>query len=130
MRKQNKEVLSILEVPWLFKILLNYINIRIWNLKSLLSKSESVKFSLIELVKFSLIESVICLFTDASVKKIFFTVKSVKFHWWLVDFGWFKFWEYYILFMKQYTCVLDLIYWSMKFNIPKLTTYIIWFTQL
>ena len=56
----------------------------------LLSKSESVKFSLIE--------SVICLFTDSSVKKyfsllnqliftdesvkqIFFTVKSVNFHW-------------------------------------------------
>ena len=40
---------------------------------SLLSKSESVKFWLIE--------SVICLFTDSSVNKIFFTVKSVNFHW-------------------------------------------------
>ena len=39
----------------------------------LLSKSESVKFSLIE--------SVICLFTDSSVKTIFFTVKSVTVHW-------------------------------------------------
>ena len=57
---------------------------------TILSKSESVKFSLIE--------SVICLFTDSSVKKyysllkqliftnesekkIFSTVKSVNFHW-------------------------------------------------
>ena len=39
---------------------------------NVLSKSESVKFSLIE--------SVICLFTDSSVKKIFFTIKSVTFH--------------------------------------------------
>ena len=38
----------------------------------LLSESESVKFSLIK--------SVVCLFTDSSVKKIFFTVKSVIFH--------------------------------------------------
>ena len=38
----------------------------------LLSKSE--------LVKFSLIESVICVFTDSSVKRIFFNVKSVNFH--------------------------------------------------
>ena len=38
----------------------------------LLAKSESVKFSLIE--------SVICLFTELSVEKIFFTVKSVNFH--------------------------------------------------
>ena len=39
---------------------------------SLLFKSESVKFSLIE--------SVICLFTDFSMQTIFFTVKSVNFH--------------------------------------------------
>ena len=39
---------------------------------SLLSKSESVKFSLIE--------SVICLFTESSVETIFFTVKSVDYH--------------------------------------------------
>ena len=38
----------------------------------LLSKSESVKFSLIE--------PVICLFTESSVETIFFTVKSVSFH--------------------------------------------------
>ena len=38
-----------------------------------LSKSESVKFSLIE--------SVICLFTDLSVEKIFSTVISVNFDW-------------------------------------------------
>ena len=38
----------------------------------LLSKSESVKFSLIE--------SVICLFTDSPVKKIFVTIKTVNFH--------------------------------------------------
>ena len=37
-----------------------------------LSKSESVKFSLIE--------SVICLSTESSVETIFFTVKSVNFH--------------------------------------------------
>ena len=42
------------------------------DLTRLLSNSESVKFSLIE--------SVICLFTDSPVKKIFFTVKSVNFH--------------------------------------------------
>ena len=40
--------------------------------KKLLSKSESVKFSLIE--------SVISLSTDTSVNKIFFTAKSVIFH--------------------------------------------------
>ena len=55
----------------------------------LLSKSESVKFSLIESViclftdssvkkYFSLLNQLI--FTDSSVKKIFFTVKSVNFH--------------------------------------------------
>ena len=38
----------------------------------MLSKSESVKFSLIE--------SVICLFTESSVETIFFTVKSVNFY--------------------------------------------------
>ena len=38
----------------------------------ILSKSESVKFSLIE--------SVICLFTESSVETIFFTVKSLNFH--------------------------------------------------
>ena len=65
------------------------------NLKSikfasfLLSKSESVKFSLIESMiclftdssvkkYFSLLNKL--LFTDSSVKKIFFTVKSVNFH--------------------------------------------------
>ena len=37
-----------------------------------LSKSESVKFSLIK--------SVICLFTESSVETIFFTFKSVNFH--------------------------------------------------
>ena len=36
------------------------------------SKSQSVKFSLIE--------SVICPFTDSSVKMIFSTIKSVNFH--------------------------------------------------
>ena len=40
--------------------------------KEVLSKSESVKFSLIE--------SVICLFTESSVKTIFFTVISVISH--------------------------------------------------
>ena len=56
---------------------------------SLLSKSESVKFSLIESViylftdssvtkYFSLLNQLI--FTDSSVKKIFVTVKSVNFH--------------------------------------------------
>ena len=39
---------------------------------SILSKSESVKFSLVE--------SVISLFTELSVETIFFTVKSVNFH--------------------------------------------------
>ena len=42
-----------------------------WPTTFLLSKSESVKFSLIESGKFSLIESVICLFTDSSVRKYF-----------------------------------------------------------
>ena len=32
-------------------------------------------------VKFLLIESVICLFTDSQARKLFFTVKSVHFHW-------------------------------------------------
>ena len=54
----------------------NRINVRFWVTKVLcsymLSKCESVKFSLIE--------SVIFLFTDLSVKKIFFTAKSVNFH--------------------------------------------------
>ena len=36
-----------------------------------------------ELVKFSLIESVICIFTDSPVKKIFLTVKSVNYHWFI-----------------------------------------------
>ena len=56
----------------------------------LLSKSESVKFSLIESViwiftdssvkkYFSLLNQLI--FTDSPVEKIFFTVKSVDFHW-------------------------------------------------
>ena len=40
--------------------------------KSTYSKSQPVKFSLIE--------SVICLFTKSSVETIFFTVKSVNFH--------------------------------------------------
>ena len=39
---------------------------------AILSKFESVKFSLIE--------SVICVFTDSSVKKIFLTVKLVNFY--------------------------------------------------
>ena len=47
-------------------------DIKNWKNIVVLSKSESVKFSLIE--------SVICLFTDSSVEKIFFTVKSVNFH--------------------------------------------------
>ena len=38
----------------------------------LLSKSESVKFLLIE--------SVICIFTESPVNEIFFSVKSVNFH--------------------------------------------------
>ena len=42
------------------------------NYSYILSKSESVKFSLIE--------SVIFLFTNSSVETIFFTVKSVNFH--------------------------------------------------
>ena len=57
---------------------------------SALSKSESVKILLIESViclftdssvktYFSLLNQLI--FTDSSVKKIFFTVKSVNFHW-------------------------------------------------
>ena len=64
-------------------------NWMLFNLKPL-SKSESVKFSLIESVLclftdssvkkyFSLLNQLI--FTDSSVKKIFFTVKSVNFHW-------------------------------------------------
>ena len=32
-----------------------------------------------------------------------------------------------MLFVKQYTGVLILIYWGIKFNIPKLTTHIIGF---
>ena len=52
----------------------------------ILSKSESVKFSLIESVihddlmkkYFSLLNQLI--FTDSSVQKIFLTVKSVNFH--------------------------------------------------
>ena len=40
--------------------------------KTSLSKSESVKFSLIE--------SAICLSSDSSVETIFITVKSVNFH--------------------------------------------------
>ena len=31
------------------------------------------------------------------------------------------------LFVKQYTGVLDLIYWRIQFNIPKLITHIVWF---
>ena len=57
---------------------------------AILSKFESVKFSLIESIichftdssvkkYFSLLNQLI--FTDESVKKIFFTVKSVNFHW-------------------------------------------------
>ena len=57
---------------------------------NILSKSESVKFSLIESViglftdssvekYFSLLNQLT--FTDSSVKKIFLTVKSVNFHW-------------------------------------------------
>ena len=38
-----------------------------------------------ESVKLSLIESVICLFTDSSVGTIFFTLKSVDFHWWISE---------------------------------------------
>ena len=47
--------------------IIKYVEINI-----LLSKSESVKFLLIE--------SVICLFTDLPANKIFFTVKTVNFH--------------------------------------------------
>ena len=46
---------------------------------SLISKSESVKFSLIE--------SVICLITDSILKTIFFTVKSVYFRYWISYFS-------------------------------------------
>ena len=44
-----------------------------WTFILFLTKSESVKFSLIE--------SVICFFTDPSVETIFSTVISVNFHW-------------------------------------------------
>ena len=43
-----------------------------YSIECLLSKSESVKFSLIE--------SVLFLITDSSMKTIFFTVKSVNFN--------------------------------------------------
>ena len=42
---------------------------------NILSKSESVKFSLIQ--------TVICIFTDSPVKRIFSTVKSVNFDWFM-----------------------------------------------
>ena len=45
--------------------------IQCWNTEGLLSKSESVKFSLIE--------SVICLFTDSSVKKYFSLLNQLIF---------------------------------------------------
>ena len=62
----------------------------LWLQFIMLSKSESVKFSLIEPViclftdlsmkkYFSLLNQLI--FTNSSVKKIFLTVKSVNFHW-------------------------------------------------
>ena len=56
------------------KVFLQKVDItyKLKNDDALLSKSESVKFSLIE--------SVIYLFTDSSVKKIFLTAKSVHFH--------------------------------------------------
>ena len=41
---------------------------------------ETIVLSKSKLVKFSLIESVICIFTDSPVKRIFSTVKSVNFH--------------------------------------------------
>ena len=61
-----------------------------WLWLAALSKSESVKFSLIESVislftdesvkkYFSLLNQLI--FTDSSVKKIFFIIKSVNLHW-------------------------------------------------
>ena len=46
----------------------------------LTKKKKKLSLSKSESVKFSLIESVICLFTESSVETIFFTVKSVNFH--------------------------------------------------
>ena len=77
---QKKKVLNLLRLTDDFAL----------NLATPLSKSESVKFSLIESLiclftdssvetYFSLLNQLI--FTDPSVKKIFFTVKSVNFHW-------------------------------------------------
>ena len=51
-----------------------------WQLKNKISKYLNI-LSKSESVQFSLIESVICLFTDSSVNKIFSTVKSVTLHW-------------------------------------------------
>ena len=64
----------------LFLTIYIFISLIIKLIDSLMSKSKSVKFSLIE--------AVICLSTDSPVKKIFsllnqliFTVESVNFHW-------------------------------------------------
>ena len=54
--------------------MLNFVNLFEFSQKIvLLSKSESVKFSLIE--------TVICICTDSPVKTIFLTVESVNFDW-------------------------------------------------
>ena len=61
--------------PCLIIFFTHQVLLEIFTLQSninLLSKSESVKYSLIE--------SMICLFTELSVETIFFTVKSVIFH--------------------------------------------------
>ena len=63
-----------LRFDWNNVIVVDSVNDYKKRLISKIIKSES------ESVKFSLIESVICLFTDSSVKKIFLTVKLVNFH--------------------------------------------------
>ena len=55
-----------------FKFIMRYWNKLPLYVMEVYSKSESVKFSLIE--------SVICLFTDSAGKTNFFAIKSVNFH--------------------------------------------------
>ena len=69
---QPKYVTSVIAIR-IYKLIQEIISkIYICYQTDLLSKSKSVKFSLIE--------SVICIFTDLPVKRIFSTVESVNFH--------------------------------------------------
>ena len=97
----TKLVFSFLQKYYLYVVLVcTFVETRFYNdtLHESAIKHKFFALSKSEPVKFSLIESVICLFTDSSakkyfsllnlliftdesVKKIFVTVKSVNFHW-------------------------------------------------